>query len=487
MKAYLNLILLAAIATIVTACAVNPVTGKKQISFMSEAQEIAMGQQSDPAIIAQYGLYDNAEIQAFINEKGQEMAKISHRPELKYEFKVLDSDVVNAFAVPGGYVYFTRGILAHFNNEAQFAGVLGHEIGHIAYRHSAQQYTKQMLSQIAFVGGMIASEKFRDFAGEAMQGMELLFLKFSRTNESESDILGVDYSSQIGYNAYEMAEFFNTLDRMSGGEEGRLPEFYSTHPDPGRRFTDVKRLTDEWRVEHGKTPADINRKPYLQMIDGLMYGEDPRQGYVENGIFYHPEMKFQYPVPANWQLYNSPSQVQMAPKDGDAMMVLMLSQKKTLAEAAAEITTQYGLKNSQAKNLKIGGYDAHAMVSDYPQESQTATGEQVVLSMQTVIIKFKELMIVFHGLTAKEDYKKFESAFDGTMLGFKNLTDASKINVLPERIKLVEVNQEATLKQVLTQNSIPTDRQEEFAILNGMKLTDVVQKGELIKVMVKKA
>jgi predicted Zn-dependent protease len=126
------------------------------------------------------------------------------------------------------------------------------------------------------------------------------------------------------------------------------------------------------------------------------------------------------------------------------------------------------------------------MVSDYPQESQTATGEQVVLSMQTVIIKFKELMIVFHGLTAKEDYKKFESAFDGTMLGFKNLTDASKINVLPERIKLVEVNQEATLKQVLTQNSIPTDRQEEFAILNGMKLTDVVKKGEMIKVMVKR-
>ncbi len=188
MKTIVKVVSILAITLFFYGCAVNPVTGKKQISFMSEAAEIAQGQQSDPIIVAQYGLYDNQEIQDFINEKGQQMAAISHRPNLDYEFKVLDSDVVNAFAVPGGYIYFTRGILAHFNNEAQFAGVLGHEIGHIAHRHSAQQYTKQMLSQIAFIGGMVASPKFREFAGEAMQGMELLFLKFSRTNESESDI-----------------------------------------------------------------------------------------------------------------------------------------------------------------------------------------------------------------------------------------------------------------------------------------------------------
>ena len=116
-------------------CAVNPVTGKKELMFMSEEQEIALGQQSDPSIVAMYGLYEDETLQEFINKKGQEMAAISHRPHLKYEFKILDSPVVNAFALPGGYVYFTRGILAHFNNEAEFAGVLGHEIGHITARH----------------------------------------------------------------------------------------------------------------------------------------------------------------------------------------------------------------------------------------------------------------------------------------------------------------------------------------------------------------
>ena len=134
-------------ATLGYSCAVNPVTGKKEISFMSEEKELALGKQYDPSIVASFGLYENDKLQAFINEKGMEMAKISHRPHLPFEFKVLDSPVINAFAVPGGYVYFTRGILAHFNNEAEFAGVLGHEIGHVTARHSARSQTKQILGQ----------------------------------------------------------------------------------------------------------------------------------------------------------------------------------------------------------------------------------------------------------------------------------------------------------------------------------------------------
>ena len=156
-------------------CAVNPVTGKKELSLMSEEKEIALGKQSDPSIVASFGLYDAPKIQAFINEKGQEMAKVSHRPHLNYEFKVLDSPVVNAFAVPGGYVYFTRGILAHFSNEAEFAGVLGHEIGHVAARHSVQQQSKAQLAQIGLGLGSILSPEFQQFGGLAQGGLQLLF------------------------------------------------------------------------------------------------------------------------------------------------------------------------------------------------------------------------------------------------------------------------------------------------------------------------
>src|SRR6187549_130611 len=164
---------LIALIFLFSTCARNPVTGKKQVVLMSEAQEIAMGKEADPQIVAQYGLYDDKALQAFITEKGKAMAAISHRPNLNYEFKIVDSDILNAFAVPGGYVYFTRGIMAHFNNEAEFAGVLGHEIGHIAYRHSAKQYSNAMLAQLGLVAGAALSPEFAQFADVAQNGIGL--------------------------------------------------------------------------------------------------------------------------------------------------------------------------------------------------------------------------------------------------------------------------------------------------------------------------
>ena len=154
------------------ACSVNPVTGKKEVMFLSEENEIALGTQSDPQIQAMYGVYEDDQLQNFINSKGNEMAAISHRPHLKYQFRILDSPVINAFALPGGFVYFTRGIMAHFNNEAEFAGVLGHEIGHITARHSAKQYTNQQLAQVLLIGGLIVSKEIRAFAQELSQGVQ---------------------------------------------------------------------------------------------------------------------------------------------------------------------------------------------------------------------------------------------------------------------------------------------------------------------------
>ena len=237
---------------IVGSCAVNPVTGKRQVMFMSESQEIALGAQSDPAVVAQFGLYNDDKLQAFIKEKGQEMASISHRSHLKYEFKVVDSLVLNAFALPGGYVYFTRGILAHFNNEAQFAGVLGHEIGHITARHGASQQSKQMLYSGGLILGMVLSPELASMGELASQSLGLLFLKFGRDDETQSDQLGVEYSTKIGYDAKEMARFFGVLDRVSGGPEGRVPTFMSTHPDPADRNIKVEQYAKEWQA---KTPG----------------------------------------------------------------------------------------------------------------------------------------------------------------------------------------------------------------------------------------
>src|SRR5687767_14981484 len=303
-------------------CAKNPVTGRSEFMLMSKDQEIAMGQQSDPEITSFFGIYQDEKLQRFINEKGKEMAAISHRSDLPFEFKVVDSPVVNAFAVPGGFVYFTRGIMAHFNNEAEFAGVLGHEIGHVTARHSAKQYSNAMLGQIGLAAGSIISPEFAQFADIAQSGVGLLFLKFGRDAETQSDKLGVEYSTKIDYDAQEMAGFFQTLDRLqgqSGGEE--VPDFLSTHPNPADREAKVAKLAEDWKRKTKSTTLKVNRNSYLKMIDGIVYGEDPKQGFIEQNVFYHPVLKFQFDIPQQWIVQNTPAQVQMASMDRKAMMV----------------------------------------------------------------------------------------------------------------------------------------------------------------------
>jgi predicted Zn-dependent protease len=242
--------------------------------------------------------------------------------------------VVNAFAIPGGYVYFTRGIMAYFNNEAQFEGVLGHEIGHVAARHSVEQYTSQTVGQVLLIGGMVVSKELRAFANEAQTAMSLLFLKYSRNHETEADQLGVEYSTKVGYDAKEMANFFKTLKSLSDESGSELPTFLSTHPDPADRYKKVDALADEWQAKVGLSKYKVNRDAYLSMIDGVIFGEDPRQGFTEAGVFYHPELKFSFPYSSSWQLVNSPSQVQIAPSNGKALIVFGGTAGATLKEAA---------------------------------------------------------------------------------------------------------------------------------------------------------
>lgn len=481
MKSYI-LTCFAASILLMDGCAVNPVTGKKQVVLMSEAQEIAMGKEADPQIIQQFGLYDNKDLQDFINLKGKQMAAISHRPGLDYQFRVLDSDVINAFAVPGGYVYFTRGIMAHFNNEAEFAGVLGHEIGHIAARHSVEQQRNQMLGQLGLITGMIISPEFGQFAEQASQGLGLLLLKFGRDAERESDKLGVEYSSKIGYDAHEMAGFFNTLERKSGDAAEAIPDFLSTHPNPGDRNVTVNQLATEWTKKLNLSNPQVNRNTYLKRIEGLVYGEDPKQGFVENSVFYHPVLKLQFPIPVNWAYQNTPDRVQMAPKDGRAMMMLTLAPGKSLQEAANSILQGYNLQALESKEISVNGLPAIAIVADQKPAQQQQQQQQVVRTL-SYLIQYNDLIYHLIGVTSSNDFNNYLPLFTSTMSSFKQLTDASKINRKPERVRIKTVKQNSTLEQALRNFNVEQKRLEEFAIVNGMKLTDRVAQGSLIKVI----
>ena len=480
-----NYILSAAAGLLLSACATNPVTGKREVMLVSEGQELAMGQQSDPSVVAQFGLYPDQKLQTYINTMGDKMGAISHRSDLNYQFRIVDSPVINAFAVPGGYVYFTRGIMAHFNNEAQFAGVLGHEIGHVTARHSAKQQTNAILGQVGLMAGMIASPRLAQFGEQAMQGLQLLNLKFSRDDENQADELGVEYSSKIGYDAAQMADFFQTLQReqdKAGGEA--VPDFLSTHPNPADRYTHVHQLAAQWQKQNA-TPAklDVNRDKYLRLIDGIVYGEDPRQGFVENNTFYHPELKFKFPVPAGWKHQNSPQQFQMADPAGKGLMMLALVPGATLEEAAQSLAKQFSLQPTDSKKTTVNSFPALAFVANQVQQDQQ-TGQQVAgVRVLTYLIQDGKNIYAIIGAAAPTDFDTYAPMFTSTMTGFARLTEASKLNRQPEHVRIKTAKANQTLATALATNGVPAGRYEEMAILNGMQTTDKLSRGMLFKVV----
>jgi len=479
----LKISLLFLVILVVFSCAINPVTGKKQFMLISEAQEVQMGIAYDPQVMATFGEYKNDNLLNFIKARTTELGLISHRPKIEYHVKILDSPVVNAFAVPGGYIYLTRGILAQFNNEAELIGVIGHEMGHVTARHSVSQQSRQQLGQLLLIGGMIASEKFAQYAEMAMQGMQLLFLKFSRDNEVEADRLGVEYSSKISYDAHKMADFFQVLNKMSMAEsEGGIPTFLSTHPDPGDRYNSVNQLSTEWQAKLNSPPWKVNHESYLQMIDGIIYGEDPRQGYVEGTTFYHPELRFKYTFPAGWKYQNLPTQVNMAPEDGSALMVFTLASQKNLENAADTTLAQLGLTLSEEKKATVNGMPAIATVSKQVSQDQS-TGQQSTNMVLSYFIQYSPYIYVFHGVTSEENFSKYISAFESSMKTFNRLTEASKLNVNPTKVLIKKVVKTGTLANAFTYYGVPQAKMEELALLNNMELTDNVQAGKLIKVI----
>ena len=465
--------------TLISSCAVNPVTGKKEFMLLSESDEIKMGQQADKQVVQMYGIYADENIAEYIDNLGQKMAKISHRPHLKYEFKVMDSPIINAFAVPGGYVYLTRGILSYLNSEAELAGVMGHEIGHVTARHSAQKYSETSLAQLGLGVGSMISEEFASFAGLAAQGLGLLFLRFSRDDERQSDDLGVEYATKIGYDAGEMANFFKTLDKMGGDKkQGGLPDWFSTHPNPADRVIAVQNESEKIQKKLNTTNLKINRDVYLNKINGLIFGENPRQGFVDNAIFYHPDMKFQFPIPADWKVTNLPSQVQIISPDEKGIIVFSLSETKSYKTAADQFISKFKASVAKDEVVKVNGLPARKVFSEISDGSN-------VLRVQSYFIEKSGRVFVFHGFAQRGYFDSHQISFSKTMMGFQQLKDKLKLNIQPDRIQIKKVSKAGTLNQVLKSINIADDKREETALLNGRALGDRIEANTLIKTIVR--
>ena len=421
---------LAVAAAFVLACAVNPVTGQRELAFISESQEIAMGQSYAPQIASSMGLYDNPELQAYVESIAMPMARASERPQLPWQFEVVDESGVNAFAVPGGFIYLTRGILAHMNSEAEMAGVLGHEIGHVTAKHTVNQMSKQQLAQIGLgVGAVVLGPQAGAWVQSAGQAMQLLFLKYGRDDERQSDDLGLRYMAAAGYDPQAMVEMFRTLGRASRAAGGqRVPEWMSTHPAPENRELRIAEAIRSQGLSRSGTRA--NRERFLQQLDGLVYGSDPRAGFFDGQRFHHPELRFRMRFPEGWQTANQPQAVLGLSPQRDAMLQLGMAPGENAEAAARAFFNKQGVVSRNVNRTTVNGLPA--VVGAFDANTQQGAVEGI-----TLFVDHRERVYQLMGYGAKQRFAQYINVLSQSLGSFADETDPRVLGAQPWRLDIV--------------------------------------------------
>jgi len=471
---------LAALA--VAACATNPVTGQREYSLMSEAQEVQLGQEMDPQIRAEMGVYPDAGLQEYVQGVGMRLAKASERPDLPWHFAVVDVPAVNAFALPGGYIYITRGLLAHLDNEAEMAGVLGHEIGHVTARHAARAYTRQASVGIGAAVTSIFFPEAAPYASAAQTGLGVLFLKYDRNQEVQSDALGVRYAAKEGWRPSGMAGVLETLGRISATADRRgVPNWLATHPQPADRVAKVSDEVATLEATRSDSEWTVNRDPYWKRLDGLVFGDDPREGIVRGREFIHPEMRFRLAFPEGWQIQNGKQQVTARPADiRGAMMSLELvpgPQGSSLDSIAAGSMSKAGFTRLGGENTRLNGVPAYVGVYD----GQTQEGQAV--RVRAAHIRLERQVLLLAGIASQSMYPQAERVFAESIRSFAPIDAAEAARIKPNRLGFATVRSGDTWQGIAerTGGLIPAS---DLAVLNGSAANSQPPAGRRIKIVI---
>ena len=419
-----------------------------------------MGKKSAPEIAASMGLYEDAALQRYVEDIGLRMAKISERPHLPWEFQVVDDPLVNAFAVPGGFIYVTRGILAHFNNEAQLASVLGHEIGHVTARHSVAQYTKQIGAQAVLIPAVVLVPELASVGQLLGAGVQVLLLKYGRDDETQSDRLGLQYMTRVGYAAKEMPEVFRTLDRIGAKSgAGGVPEWLSSHPKPANREALMKSLIAQ--LPDGAAEGKVGRKEFMDQIDGVVYGNDPRHGYFgDDGVFHHPDMAFRISFPRGWQYVNQRSVVGAVTQDQDAMLQLTLAQQDTPEDAARAFLSAEGLQSTAPRGESIGGLPAVTL--DFAAAGQGGNVRGVA-----AFVRHDGRVFQILGVAPENRFATHDGTLRAALQSFGRERSAAVLNVKPWRIDVVTPRSGYSVAGFAQAYPGPASA-EDLALMNGI-------------------
>ena len=484
------LALVAAVGVWTVACATNPVTGDREFVFMSEEQEIALGQQADAEIRQDMGVYDDPALIGYVEEIGYQLAEASHRPELPWTFTVVDSPAVNAFALPGGYIYLTRGIMAYLGDEAELAGVLGHEIGHVTARHSVQAYSRSTGAQLGLLLGQIFVPPMRagpygapnltDLAGS---GLGLMFLKFGRDDEKQADRLGAEYAAAAGWDPQGVSDMLSTLSEINQISDRRgTPNWLSTHPDPADRVAEVGSTVDAATAAGDPARLIVARREYLERIDGMRFGDNPEQGVVRGSTFLHPALMFEVDFPDGWEIQNSDTVVLAKQPGREYYMLLQQAQRvrgRTLEEIAAESMQGAGYRLQSSRPTTINGLDA--VIGFYQGQ---VGGVGTVFARAAFIRHGPQEVYVLAGVGPNADFNAIEREIDEAIGSFRRLSEEEADRIVPNVIALYDVQTGDTWQAIAQHEGEEIVNAATLAIMNGYPVNEQPRAGDVIKIVV---
>jgi len=469
-------VVLAAIA----ACATNPATGERQLSFMSEEREIALGQESDAQVRAEMGSYDDRALQEYVATVGLKLAMHSERPNLPWHFTVADVPAINAFALPGGYVYITRGILAFLDDESQLAGVLGHEIGHVTARHAASQYSKSTLSQVGLLATAIFAPGGDAIAQGGGAGLGLLLLKNSRDDEAQADELGVRYASRAGWDPAGVPRMLTTLGRVEETSDSKgVPNWLATHPQPEDR---VQRVQVAVRAAEGTAQRfTTDRDGYLNHVAGIVWGDSPEQGIVRGSSFLHTGLRIAFDFPPGWAIQNGQTQVTAKEPGGQSLMIL--EQVRRPQGRSIEDTAIISMQNAGFRRIDGARTTVHGL-EGYLGMYLGALQNLGRVQMRVLHVRSDQNVYVAAGIAPIDAYSAASATFAKSLESFRGMSAADAERLRPNRIELYTARQGDTWQSIAERQSTGIVKATTLAIMNGHPVNDQPPPGQRLKIVV---
>lgn len=461
-------------------CAQNPVTGDKNFVLMSEAQEVQMGAEAHKDVLKEYAALGNPGLQAYVDAIGQNLAKQSHRPNLKWHFTVVDSPDVNAFALPGGYVYITRGIMAYLNSEAELAGVIGHEIGHVTARHGVRQQSAATAAGVGAILGSILVPGMNNQAGASLlQTLAQAWTAgYGREHELESDRLGAEYLAKAGYNPQAMVEVIGVLKNQElfaaeqAKRNGRQPKTYhgtfDTHPSNDTR---LKQVVGE-AAKHAVANPREGRDEFLQKMDGVTFGDSPEQGVIRGNALLHDKLGLAMQFPQGWRVQNRPDRVTAVSPKGDALVELLPGPKN---DKPME-TLQKGLK------LDTGARYDSGQLSGYP--AAFAAGAQQGKPVVVAAVVFGGGQYLLAGLAKdKAVYDRERTALRGAINSFHAITPAERQAARPHILRMIVAQSGTTMAALARQSPLGETAESQLRLMNDLYPAGEPKPGQRLKIV----